>query len=128
MQKILEYQTFFLSLSVFRLLFLSLLLFPQHFGWYVLQPSSGVCQTWEPSGNFELRPLLNTRGSPVLIPLAITGTSVKFDKHLKKAGGHIGWNVVEITMKMKTIVPKHLMIKIIKLRLRNLDNSKSFIF
>ena len=42
----------------------------------------------------------------------------KFDKHLKKAGGHIGRNVVEITIKMKTI---DLMIKIIKLCLRNLD-------
>ena len=26
------------------------------------------------------------------------------NKHLKKAGGHIGQNVVEITIKMKTIV------------------------
>ena len=26
------------------------------------------------------------------------------NKHLKKAGGHIGRNVVEITIKMKTIV------------------------
>ena len=43
-------------------------------------------------------------------------------KHLKKAGEHIGWNVVEITIKMKTIVRKTLMIKINKLRLRNLDN------
>ena len=34
----------------------------------------------------------------------------EFDKHLKKAGGHIGRNVVEI--KMKTIVRKPLMIKI----------------
>ena len=33
--------------------------------------------------------------------------------HLKKAGGHIGWNVVEITIKMKTIVRKPLMIKIV---------------
>ncbi len=46
----------------------------------------------------------------------------EFDKHLKKAGGHIGRNVVEITIKMKTIVRKTLMIKINKLRLRNLDN------
>ena len=46
----------------------------------------------------------------------------EFDKHLKKAGGHIGRNIVEITIKIKTIVQKHLMIKIIKLRLRNLDN------
>ena len=46
----------------------------------------------------------------------------EFNKHLKKAGGHISQNVVEITIKMKTIVQKPLMIKIIKLRLRNLDN------
>ena len=34
----------------------------------------------------------------------------KFNKHLKKAGGHIGQNVMEITIKMKTIVWKPLMI------------------
>ena len=34
-----------------------------------------------------------------------------FDKYLKKAGGHIGRNVVEITIKSKTIVRKPLMIK-----------------
>ena len=33
------------------------------------------------------------------------------NKHLKKAGGHIGRNVVKITIKMKTIVRKPLMIK-----------------
>ena len=49
----------------------------------------------------------------------------EFDKHLKKAGGHIGQNVMEITIKMKTIVQKPLMIKIIKLRLRNLNNIMS---
>ena len=57
----------------FGLLSSSLLLFPQRFGRYVLRPSSGVCRTREPSQNFELRPLLNPRGSHVLIPLAITG-------------------------------------------------------
>ncbi len=31
----------------------------------------------------------------------------EFDKHLKKVGGHIDRNVVEITIKMKTIVRKH---------------------
>ena len=36
----------------------------------------------------------------------------KYDKHLKKAGGHIGRNIVEITIKMKTIVRKPFMIKI----------------
>ena len=45
-----------------------------------------------------------------------------FSKQLKKAGGHIGRNVVEITIKMKTIARNPLMIKIIKLRLRNVDN------
>ena len=63
----------FLSLKVFGLLSSSLFLFPQRFGRYVLRPSLGVCWTREPSRNFELRPLLNPRGSPVLIPLAITG-------------------------------------------------------
>ena len=36
---------------------------------------------------------------------------LEFDKHLKKARGHIGQNVVETTIKMKTIVRKPLMIK-----------------
>ena len=35
----------------------------------------------------------------------------EFDKDLKKAGGHISQNVVEITIKMKTILQKPLMIK-----------------
>ena len=39
-------------------------------------------------------------------------TVPEFDKHLKKAGGRIGRNVVEITIKMKSIVRKPLMIKI----------------
>ena len=37
----------------------------------------------------------------------VVRSSVKvfeFDKHLKKAGGHVSRNVVEITIKMKTIV------------------------
>ena len=44
----------------------------------------------------------------------VVRSSVKvpeFEKHLKKAGGHIGRNVVEITIKMKKIVRKPLMIK-----------------
>ena len=36
----------------------------------------------------------------------------EFDKHLKKAKGHINRNVVEITIKMETIVRKPLMIEI----------------
>ena len=64
-------------------------------------------------------------GNPVDSIKDVVRSSVKipeFDKHLKKAGGHIGKNVMEITIKMKTIVRKPLMIKINKLRLRNLDN------
>ena len=36
----------------------------------------------------------------------------EFNKHLKKAGGHIGRNVLEITIKIKTIVRKPLIIQI----------------
>ena len=89
----------FLSLRVFRPLSSYLLLFLQRFGQYVLWPFSGVCQTQEPTQNFELHPSLNPWGSPVLILLAITG--------------YKSWNVVDITIKMKTIVRKPLMIKII---------------
>ena len=64
---------YIILLRVFRLLPSSLLLFPQRFDRYVLRPSSSVCQTREPSRNFKLHPLLNPWGSPVLIPLAITG-------------------------------------------------------
>ena len=39
----------------------------------------------------------------------------EFDKHLKKAGGHIGRNVVEITIKMKTIARKPLMLEILEI-------------
>ena len=97
----------FLSLRVFGLLSSSLL-FPQCFGRYVLRPSSGVCRTREPSRNFELRHLLNPQGSPVLIPLAITGSSVKYscivtrlqsglnrqppdDSHLRSLGNQCLW-------------------------------------
>ena len=51
----------FLS-RVFGLSFSSLLLFPQHFGRCILRLSLGVCRTREPTQNFELYPLLNTRG------------------------------------------------------------------
>ena len=46
----------------------------------------------------------------------VVRSSVKvpeFEKYLKKTGRHIGRNVVEITIKMKTIVRKPLMMKII---------------
>ena len=61
------------SLLLFPHIYTSLFLFPHRFGRYVHRPSSGVCRTREPSRNFEPRPLLNPRGSPVLILLAITG-------------------------------------------------------
>ena len=52
---------------------------------------------------------------PVVSIKDVVRSSVKvpeFDKHLKKTGGHIDRNVVEIIIKMKTIVRKILMIKI----------------
>ena len=55
------------------------------------------------------------QATPVVSIKYVVRSSVKvpeFDKHLKKAGGHIGRNIVEITIKMKTIVRKTLMIKI----------------
>ena len=54
-------------------------------------------------------------GDPMVSIKDVVRSSVKvpeFDKHLKKAGGHIDRNVMEITIKMKTIVRKTLMIKI----------------
>ena len=39
---------------------------------------------------------------------------LEFDKHLKRAGGYIGRNVVEITIKMKTIVRKPFMLILFK--------------
>ncbi len=48
----------------------------------------------------------------------VVRSSVKlseFDKHPKKAGGHVSQNLVEITIKMKTIVRKPLMIKFLDL-------------
>ena len=57
------------------------------------------------------------------IPKILPTILGQFDKkYLKKAGGHTGRNVVNITIKMKTIVRKPSMIKILKLRLRNSDN------
>ena len=53
-------------------------------------------------------------GDPVVSIKYVVRSSVtvpEFDKHLKKAGGHIDRNVVEITIKMKTIVRKTLMKK-----------------
>ena len=63
-------------------------------------------------------------GDPVDSIKDVVRSSLKipeFDKHLMKAGGHIDRNIVEIAIKMKTIVRKPLMIKI-KIRLRNSDN------
>ena len=42
-------------------------------------------------------------------------------KYLKKAGGHIGRNVVQITMKMRIIVRIIQIIQIIKPHLKNAD-------
>ena len=50
-------------------------------------------------------------GDPVDKIMDVVRSSVKVpecDKQLKKAGGHIGRNVMEITIQMKTIVRKNL--------------------
>ena len=63
--------------------------------------------------------------TPVDSIKGVVRSSVKvpeFDKHLKKAGGLICRNIVEITIKMKTIDQKPLMIKINMLHQRNFDN------
>ena len=55
------------------------------------------------------------QATPVVSIKDVVRSSLKvpeFDKHLKKAGGHIGRKVVEITIKTKTIVRKTLIIKI----------------
>ena len=48
-----------------------------------------------------------------------------YKKHLKKAGGRIGRNFVNITM--KTIVRKPWMIEIVELCLRKSENLESYI-
>ena len=82
--------------------------------------SSGLLQVF-----VELETLHGTSNYVIYLTLMIKIIKIRlrnFDnKHLKKAGGHFGRNVVEITIKMKTIVRKLLMIKIINLHLRNLD-------
>ena len=66
---------------------------------------------------YDIRTVL-TSGSTIrryLFRVKPVRSSVKvpeFDKHLKKAGGHIDRNIVKIIIKMKTIVRKTLMIKI----------------
>ena len=69
--------------------------------------------------------------TPVDSTKDVVRSSVKvpeFDKHLKKVGEHIGRNVVEITIKMKTIVRKPLMIKIFLLGFVFNSNIFRFIF
>ena len=98
----------FLSLRVFGQLSSSLFLFPQRFGRYVLRPSSGVCWNQEPSRNFELQA---TPVDSIKDEVRSFEKVPEFNKHLKKAGGHIGWNVVEITIKMNITVRRPLIIK-----------------
>ena len=69
--------------------------------------------------------------TPVILIKDVVQSSVKvteFDKHLKKARGHIGQNVVEITIKMKTIVWKPLMIKMCKFCVINVQSGFSDLF
>ena len=58
----------------------------------------------------------------MIVSLEAKRTNAYYYNAMCPAGGHIGRNVVEITIKKKAKVRKPLMIKIIKLHLRNLDN------
>ncbi len=58
--------------------------------------------------------LESEQATPVVSIKDVVRSSVKvpeFDKHRKKAGGHIGRKVVEVTIKITRIVRKNLMIK-----------------
>ena len=107
---------FFLSLRVFGLQVLSI----QVQSWLQVSNNTGILNTctwlWltESEQPTTVVSIKDEVRNSVKVP--------EFDKHLKKTGGHISGNVVEITIKMKTIVRKPLMIIIIKLHLRNLDN------
>ena len=110
----------------------SLLSFPQCFIRYVLWPSLGIC--WEPSQNFELRPLLNPWGiacSDSVSHNQVLACSQDWTCNLQMIASleaipdfsisppttafrcSSSRNVVEITIKMKTIVRKPLTIKIL---------------
>ena len=124
---------------LFGLLSSSLLLSVQGFGRCALRTSLCIscrtrepsCRNRQPSQNFEPNPLFSPRGYPVLIPLTIVDYDLKVPefekkvpefetapesdiKYLKKARGHISRNVVQITMKMRTIVRIIQIILIIK--------------
>ena len=100
-----------LSLRVFGQLSSFLLLFPQRLSRYVLRPSSigllSTCTRLWLTESEQVTPMESIKD--------VVWSSVKlpeFDKLLKKTGGHIGRNVVGITIKMKTIARKPLKIKI----------------
>ena len=65
--------------------------------------------SWKLSQKKLTKPKNNVVRSSVKVP--------EFDKHLQKAGGHIGRNLMEITIKMKTTVrksfPKRISVKVI---------------
>ena len=58
------------------------------------------------------------------VPESEKKVPVSEKKYLKKAGGHIGRNVVQITMKMRTIVR---IIQIIQIRIFSRKIKKNFI-
>ena len=92
----------FLSLRVFGQLSSPLLLFPQRFGRYSASNNTGILTTYTRLWLTE-----SEQATPVVSIKEVFRSSVKvpeFDKHLKKAGGHIGLNVVEIIITIKTIV------------------------
>ena len=84
--------------------------------WLQASNNTGILNTCT-----RLWPTESEQATPVDSIKDVVRSSMKvpeFDKHLKKAGGHIGRKLVKKkTIKMKTIVRKPLMIRTIKLRL-----------
>ena len=138
----------YLSFRVFRLLPLSL--YSQRFGRHLLRPPSGVSchlkafgindskwqssslqvQSWLQASNntgilnncARLSRTESEQATPVDLIKHVVQSSVFDKKHLMKARKHIGWNTMNVNIKMKTIIKKPWMIKLIKFLLRNSDN------
>ena len=71
--------------------------------------SDSICHNWVQVLSIPVWLMESEPATPVDSIKDVVWSSMKvpeFDKHLKKARGHIGQNVVEITIKMKTIVRK----------------------
>ena len=110
----------YISLRVFGLLSSSLLLFSQRFGRYILRPSSGVCLS-NSGTSTELRTTSFIEFTGVTCSDSVSNNRVQVLSILVLLLACIKSKQATL-VDIKTIVRKPLMIKINKLRLRNLDN------